>query len=138
VPTLAVRRQLAGSPVRAEPSSNASALNEAPESGQLHCELVAFVKLFIDFFTLDASSVTVAIVTAEGLDCSDAMELFSALTDEVMALVWLGKSLLAELTSAVAALWTFWACVFQALAPLLAVKLVSPLTAFWRLLRSVQ
>ena len=106
--------------------------------GQPHCELVAFVKLFTEFFTLDASVVTVTAAAAEGFDCSAVTELFSALTDEVMALVWFGKSLLAELTSVVAALWTVWTCDFQALAPLLAVKLFSPLTAFWRLLRSAQ
>jgi hypothetical protein len=96
------------------------------------------VKLFTEFFTLDASAATVAVVAAEGLDCRAAAEVFSALTDEVMALVWLGKSLLAELTSAVAAVPTFWTCDVQALAPLLTVKLLSPFTAFWRLLRSVQ
>jgi hypothetical protein len=107
-------------------------------SGQPHCELVGSVKLFTELCTLDASLVTVAIATAERLDGRAATELFSASTDEVIALVWLGKSLLAELTSVVAALWTVWTCDFQALAPLLAVKLFSPLTAFWRLLRSVQ
>jgi hypothetical protein len=106
--------------------------------GQPHCELVASVKLFTELFTLDAFVVTVAIATAEGPDCRAATELFNAFTDAVMALVWLGKSLLAELTSAEAALWTIWTCDCQALTPLLAFKLVSPLTAFWRLLRSVQ
>ena len=72
-------------------------------SGQPHCELVAFVKLVTEVFTPDAAWVTAAMVAAEGLDRRAAAELFSPLTDEVMALVWLGKSLLAELTSAVAA-----------------------------------
>ena len=96
------------------------------------------MKLFTEVFTLDASWATVAIVAAEGLACRATVEFFSALTDEVMALVWLGKSLLAELTSAVAAVSTFLACDFQALAPLLTVKLVSPFTALCRLVRSVQ
>ena len=96
------------------------------------------MKLVTEVFTPDAAWVTAAMVAAEGLDRRAAAELFSPLTDEVMALVWLGKSLLAELTSAVAAARTFWACDSQALTPLLAVKLVSPWTAFWRLLRSVQ
>ena len=96
------------------------------------------MKLFTEVFTLDASWAAVAIVAAEGLEPKAATELFSALTDEVMALVWLGKSLLAELTSAVAAVSTFLACDFQALAPLLTVKLLSPWTAFCRLVRSVQ
>ena len=66
------------------------------------------------------------------------MELLSALTDDVMALVWLGKSLLAELTSAVASLSTFLTCVCRPLIPLLAFRLVSPLTEFDRLVRSEQ
>jgi hypothetical protein len=107
-------------------------------SGQPHCELVASVKLFTELAMLAPSLVTGAIAAAEGLDDRAATELFSVLTDEVMALVWLGKSLLAEFTSAVAALWTVWTCAFQALTPPLTVKWVSPLTAFWRLLRSVQ
>jgi hypothetical protein len=96
------------------------------------------VKFFTDVCTLDASLVTVATAAAEGFDGSAATELFSALTDELMALVWLGKSLLAELTSAVAVLWIICTCDFKALTPLLAFKLFSPLTAFCRLLRSVQ
>jgi hypothetical protein len=109
-----------------------------PHGRQPHCELVAFLKLFIEFFTLDASWATVVIVAAEGLEVRAVAEVCSALTDEVMALVWLGKSLLAELTSAVAAVLTFWTCDFQALAPLLTVRLLSPFTALCRLLRSVQ
>jgi hypothetical protein len=81
---------------------------------------------------------TVLTAAAEGLDVRAVTEFFSAATDEEMALVWLGKSLLAELTSVVAALWTFWTCDFQALTPLLMFRLFSPLTAFWRLVRSVQ
>ena len=107
-------------------------------SDQPHAELVASVKLFTELTTLAASLVTVAICPAEGLDGRAATELFSALTDEVMALVWLGKSLLAELTSAVAALWTIWTCDFRPLTPLLTFKFVSPFTAFSRLVRSVQ
>jgi protein-disulfide isomerase-like protein with CxxC motif len=76
-------------------------------SGQPHVELVAFVKLVTEFFMLDAFWAAVAIVAAEGLERRAAIELFSAVTDELMALVWLGKSLLAELTSAVAAVSTF-------------------------------
>jgi hypothetical protein len=96
------------------------------------------VKLFTELFTLAASWVTVAIAAAEGPDDRPAAELLRASTDEVIALVSFGKSLLAELTSAVAAFWTIWICDSQALTPLLAFKLVRPLTALWRLLRSVQ
>jgi hypothetical protein len=107
-------------------------------SGQLHCELVASVKLLTELTTLAASLVTVAICPAEGLVDRAVTELFSASTDEVMALVWFGKSLLAELTSAAASLPIVVTCDFKPLTPLLAFKLVSPLTAFSRLVRSVQ
>jgi len=107
-------------------------------SGQLHAELLASVKLLTELTTLAESLVTVAICAAEGLGDRAATEAFSASTDEVMALVWLGKSPLAELTSAVAALWTILTCDFRPLTPLLAFKLVRPLTEFSKLVRSVQ
>ena len=106
--------------------------------GQLHFELVASVKLLTELTTLAASLVTVAICAAEGLDARPVTEVLSALTDDVMALVWLGKSPLAELTSAVAWLWIVLTCDVRPLTPLLTVKLVSPLTEFSRLVRSVQ
>lgn len=96
------------------------------------------MKVLTELTTLAASLVTVTICAAEGLDDRPAMELFSASTDEVMALVWLGKSLLAELTSAVASLWIVATCDFKPLTPLLTFKLVSPLTEFSRLVRSPQ
>ena len=107
-------------------------------SYQPHCELVASVKFLTELTTLDAALVTVAICATEGLDDRAATALFSASTDEVMALVWLGKSLLAELTSAVALLWIAATCDFKPLTPLLTFKLVSPLTEFSRLVRSAQ
>ena len=61
----------------------------------------------------------------------------NALTDDVMALVWLGKSLLAELTSAVALVSIFETCACRPLIPPLTL-LVRPLTEFSRLARSVQ
>ena len=45
------------------------------------------MKLFTEVFTPDASWAAVAIVAAEGLEPKAATELFSALTDEVMALI---------------------------------------------------
>src|SRR5262249_41160855 len=80
--------------------------------------------------TLAALWVTVAICAAEGLDGRAATELLSALTDDVMALVWLGKSFLAELTSVAASLWILLTCDSRLLTPLLALRLVSPLTEF--------
>ena len=96
------------------------------------------MKFLTELTTLAASLETVAMFAAETLDDRAATELLSALTDDVMALVWPGKSLLAELTSAVALLSTFLACVFRPLIPPLAFRLVSPLTEFSRLVRSEQ
>jgi len=107
-------------------------------SGQLHFELLASMKLLTELTTLAASLATMAISAAEGLDGRAVTELLSASTDEVMALVWLGKSLLAELTIVVASLWIVSTCVFRPLTFPLVTELVSPLTEFCRVVRSVQ
>ena len=109
-----------------------------PVSGQLHFELVASVKLLTELTTVAASLVTVAVCATEGLAARAVTALVSASTDDVMALVWLGKSLLAELTSAEASLWIVLTCDFKPLTPLLVITLGSPLTEFSRLVRSVQ
>lgn len=98
------------------------------------------VKLFTELTTLAASLVTVAICAAETLDGSAVTEFWSALTEEEMALVWVGKSLLAELTNALASLVIVFSCDVRLLIPPLLVKfrLLSPLTEFSRLVRSVQ
>lgn len=106
--------------------------------GQLHFELVASEKLLTELTTLAASLVTVAICAAEGLDDRAATALLSASTDDVIALVSLGKSLLAELTSVVASLWIVLTCEVKPLMPLLTVRLVNPLIELLRLVRSVQ
>jgi len=100
--------------------------------------LDASMKFFTELTTLAASLVTVAICAAEGVADRAETELLSALTDDVMALVSVGKSPLAELTTVVASLWIWLTCDFKPLTPLLAVRLVSPLMEFWRLVRSVQ
>ena len=92
------------------------------------------MKLLTELTTLAASLVTVAICAAEGLDDRPATAVLSASTDDVMALVSLGKSLLAELTSVEASLWIVVTCVFKPLTPLL----VNPLTEFSRLVRAPQ
>jgi len=69
--------------------------------------------------------------TVSGMTCGHCV---ASVTEEVMALVSLGKSPLAELTSVVASVWICLSCDFRPLTPLL----VSPLTEFWRLVRSVQ
>ena len=102
--------------------------------GQLHFELDASVKLFTELATLAAFLVTVAICAADGLDGRAESEFLSVLTDDVMAAVWSGKSPFAEFTSVVASPWICVICDFMPLIPLL----VSPLTEFWRLVRSVQ
>ncbi len=106
--------------------------------GQLHLELLALTKLWTELTRLAAALVTVEIWAAEGLDVSPATELLSVFSDDVMALVWLGKSPLAELTSLVALLCTAASCDFRPLTPLLVFRLVSPLTEFSRLVRSAQ
>ena len=85
-----------------------------------------------------ASTAIAAICAVDGLDGSALTALESVSTDVFTALVWLGKSDLAELTSAVASLWMVVTCDCRPLIPLLVAALVSPLTEFWRLLRSEQ
>jgi hypothetical protein len=54
--------------------------------------LDASTKLFTELTTLAASLVAVAICPADGLDGSAVTEFLSALTEDVMALVSVGKS----------------------------------------------
>ena len=96
------------------------------------------MKPLTEFTTLVASLAIVAICPAEGLDGSALTALSGASTDDLTALVWLGKSLLAELTSALASLWIVLSCDCKPLIPLLTFKLVSPLIEFSRLVRSEQ
>jgi hypothetical protein len=63
---------------------------------------------------------------------------FSESTDDFIALVWLGKSLLAELTSFLASFSRIVTCARNPLAPPVLTELGRPLTAFSRLLRSEQ
>jgi hypothetical protein len=65
-------------------------------------ELVASVKLLTELVTAAASPAIAAICAVDGLDGSAFTELDSVSTDDLIALVSLGKSDLAELTSAVA------------------------------------
>ena len=79
-----------------------------------------------------------AIWLVDGLDGSALTALWSVSTDVFTALVWLGKSLLAALTSDVASLWIVVSCDFRPLIPLLEVTLGRFLTEFLRLVRSEQ
>ena len=86
----------------------------------------------------EACLATVAICEADGLVDSPLTVLVNESSDDLIAVVSLGKSLLAELTSDVADVWIFWSCASSPLSPLLAVRLVSPLIEFSRLVRSEQ
>jgi len=106
--------------------------------GQLHFELVASTKLLTELTTPAALVATAAICVAEGLDGSAFTALSSVSTDDVTALVWVGKSLLASLTAVVASLWIVVSCDLRALIPLLETELGRFLTEFSRLVRAEQ
>lgn len=93
------------------------------------------MKLLTEFPTLAASLVTVAIFAAVRSEARAVTEFLSASTDEVIALVSFGKSLLAELTSVVALAWIIVTCECRPLIPPLTFKL---LTEFCRLVASLQ
>ena len=101
-------------------------------------ELEASAKLLTELATFAASFEAVAIWLAEGFADTDLTELASASTEDLMALVWLGKSPLASLTTVLASVWIFLTCDCRPLIPLLEFKLVSPLTEFSRLVRAEQ
>ena len=105
---------------------------------QLHFDLLASTKLLTELTTLLASSAIAAIWLAEGLDGSALTALLSVSTDVFTALVWVGKSLLAALTSDVASLWIVVSCDVRPLIPLLEVTLGRFLTELLRLVRSEQ
>jgi len=96
------------------------------------------VKLLTELTTLPASEAIAAICVADGLDGSAFTALSSVSTDDFTALVSVGKSLLAALTTDVASLVIFVSCACRPLRPLLALRLVSPLIEFSRLVRSAQ
>ena len=62
------------------------------------------MKLLTELATRAAAGASAAIWAAVGFDGSDLTEVESELTDELMALVSVGKSLLAEFTKVVASL----------------------------------
>ncbi len=105
---------------------------------QPHFELVASTKLLTELTTLDALAATVAIWLAEGLAESPPTAVVSASIEDLSALVWLGKSLFAWLTTVLASVWILSSWAFRPLMPLLTFRLVSPLTEFSRLVRAEQ
>jgi hypothetical protein len=100
--------------------------------------LLASEKLLTELTTLLALSPIAAIWEADGLDGSALTALESESTDDFTALVSLGKSLLAELTTVVAWLWIVVTWDGSELIPLLETELGRLLTEFCRLVRSEQ
>ena len=74
----------------------------------MHFELDACIKLFTELTNVDAEEATVAICPAEGLDGSPLTAAERESTEDLIAWVSLGKSLLAWLTSFVALLSIFF------------------------------
>jgi hypothetical protein len=85
-------------------------------------------KLLTEFTTFAASLATVEIWAGEGFDASALTAPASESTEDLIEPDSLGKSLLAELTSAVASLWILLSWFCKPLIPLLGFKLLSPLT----------
>jgi hypothetical protein len=100
--------------------------------------LLAFRKLWKELTTFAAELVTAAIWLADGFALSALTALVSASTEDVMALVSLGKSLLAWLTTVLASVLIFAKAASKVLIPLLGLKLVTSLIEFSRLVRAEQ
>jgi hypothetical protein len=96
------------------------------------------VKLFPELTTVAASPPTLAICAAGGLDGSALTVAVSASTDDLIALVSLGKSLLAESTTFVASVSIVVTWVFRPLMLPLVARPGSALAEDSRLLRSEQ
>lgn len=105
---------------------------------QLHFELVALEKPLTELTTLAASEAITAICVGDGLDGSALTALTNESTDDLIALVSLGKSLLAESTRVVASSWIVLSWLLKPLTPPESVRLVSPLMELWRLSLSEQ
>ena len=87
---------------------------------------------------VDAALMTVVIWAADGFAVSALTALVSASTEDLMALVWVGKSLLAWVTTLLASVLTFWNVACRALMPLLGLRLLTPLIEFSRSARAEQ
>ena len=100
--------------------------------------MLASRKLWTELSAVDAALVTATIWPADGFDVSALTALVSESTEDLIALVSFGKSLLAWVTTLSAALLTCWNCVFRVLTLLLGLRLVTPLIEFWRSVRAEQ
>ncbi len=110
----------------------------AKPRNQLHFDLLACTKLLNELTTFAAALVTDAIWLGEGFALSVLTALVSVSTEDLMALVSLGKSLLAWLTTVLASVWILMNAASKALVPLLGLRLVTSLIEFSRLVRAVQ
>ena len=96
------------------------------------------MKLLTELVTATASTPMAAIWLVDGLAGSAFTALESVSTEDLIALVWLGKSDLAELTSAVAWIWIVASWVFRLVMSLVEVGTERPLIELSRVLRSEQ
>jgi hypothetical protein len=101
-------------------------------------DLLASTKFVNELSTFAAALATVAIWLGEGFALSALTALVSASTEDLMALVSRGKSLLAWLTTVLASVLIFVNVASKALIPLLGLKLVTSLIEFSRLVRAEQ
>ena len=88
-------------------------------ANQLHFDLLAFTKSWVELTTAAAPVATFAVCAADGFAGSALTELANASTEDLSALVSLGKSLLAWLTTALASVWIFVSCACKPLIPVL-------------------
>jgi hypothetical protein len=123
---------------RGEKHSQKRAHEVGEAQDQLHFDLLASRKLWNELTTFAAELATVAIWLGEGFAVSALTALVSASTEDLMALVSLGKSLLAWLTTVLASVLSFVKAASKALIPLLGLKLVTSLIEFSRLVRVEQ
>jgi hypothetical protein len=105
---------------------------------QLHFDLLASTKLWKELTTVVAALVTVAILLAEGFVLSSLTALVRESTEDLIALVSLGKSFLASLTTVLASALIFVKAVCRVPSPLVGLKLVTSLIEFSRLVRAEQ
>ena len=105
---------------------------------QLHFDLLASTKFLKELTTLAAALATVAIWLGEGFVFSALTALVSASTEDLMALVSLGKALLAWPTTVLAWVLIFLNAASKAPIPLLGLKLVTSVIEFSSPVRAEQ
>ena len=100
--------------------------------------MLASTKLLKELTTFAAALATVAIWLGEGFVFSALTALVSASTEDLMALVSLGKSLLAWPTTVLASVLIFLNAASKAPTPLLGLKLVTSVIEFSSPVRAEQ